>query len=46
MGLLTEFLEDELFDHETTEDAPRRVKRLSTLTLDDLWEEEWEVLEL
>ena len=46
MRLLTEFLEDELFDHEPTEDALRSVKRLSTLTLDDLWEEEWEVLEL
>jgi len=46
MKLLTELFEEELFDDEPTEDILRRVESLSTLTLEDLWEEEWEALEL
>ena len=46
MELLTEFLQDKPLDHEPTEDVLRRVERLGTLTLDDLWEEEWLLTEL
>jgi hypothetical protein len=46
MKLLTDFFEEELHGDEPPEDLLRRIESLSTLTLDDLWEEEWEVLEL
>lgn len=46
MKLLTELFEGEIYDDEPTEDELKRVESLSTLTLEDLWEEEWEVLEL
>ena len=39
MKLLGELFEKELHESESTEDVLKRVESLSTLTLDDLWEE-------